>query len=127
MPAELVFAPEAETDISEAYEWYEDRRVGLGEDFLSCLDAGLQRICRTPEAHPQVYAQYRRALVRRFPYVVFYEFREGKVTLCAVNEHGPRPGQVAAAVVAIAAPGSAVDVARSPRMVDQPVLGPSRR
>ena len=39
MAAKLVVAPEAEQDISEAYAWYEDRRVGLGEKFLSCVDA----------------------------------------------------------------------------------------
>jgi hypothetical protein len=31
MAAELVFGPEAELDIAEAYAWYEARRVGLGE------------------------------------------------------------------------------------------------
>jgi len=39
MTAELVFAPEAELDIAEGYAWYERRRAGLGEEFLSALDA----------------------------------------------------------------------------------------
>ena len=34
MPVELVIAPEAESDIAEAYDWYEGRRAGLGEEFL---------------------------------------------------------------------------------------------
>ena len=38
MAAELVLAPEAERDISEAYDWYENRRHGLGEEFLGCVD-----------------------------------------------------------------------------------------
>ena len=38
MPVELVLAPEAESDIAEAYAWYEDRRAGLGEEFLSSVD-----------------------------------------------------------------------------------------
>jgi len=37
MDVELVFAPEAEEDIANAYNWYERHRLGLGEDFLSCL------------------------------------------------------------------------------------------
>lgn len=67
MAAELVLAPEAEQDISDAYAWYENRRHGLGEEFLSCVDACIQRICRTPELHSKVHEDYRRALVRRFP------------------------------------------------------------
>jgi hypothetical protein len=48
MAAELVIAQEAEQDIADSYAWYEDRRAGLGEEFLSCVDAYIQAICRTP-------------------------------------------------------------------------------
>jgi toxin ParE1/3/4 len=49
MAAKLVVAPEAEFDVAEAYSWYESRRIGLGEDFLSCLDACIEGLCRAPE------------------------------------------------------------------------------
>ena len=39
MAAELVLAQQSEQDISDAYDWYETRRHGLGEEFLSCVDA----------------------------------------------------------------------------------------
>ena len=74
MNAEVIFAPEAERDIAEAYSWYEGRRVGLGEEFLSCVEASIQKIRRDPNLYPVIYKEYRRTLVRRFPYVVFYEF-----------------------------------------------------
>ena len=48
MAASLFLAPEAELDIAEAYDWYEGRRMGLGEDFLSSLDACTERIRRRP-------------------------------------------------------------------------------
>lgn len=48
MAADLILAAEAEVDISEAYDWYENQRTGLGEEFLTCLEAGLQMICRMP-------------------------------------------------------------------------------
>jgi plasmid stabilization system protein ParE len=73
MADEFIVAPEAERDIAEAYAWYEGRRTGLGEEFLSCVDACLEGIRRTPEMHAVVHENYRRGLVRRFPYVVFYE------------------------------------------------------
>jgi hypothetical protein len=64
--------------------WYEGRRIGLGEDFLSCVDAGLEAIRRTPEMHALVHENYRRGLVRRFPHAVFYEYVEGTVTVYGV-------------------------------------------
>ncbi|WP_368665436.1 type II toxin-antitoxin system RelE/ParE family toxin [Chlorobium sp. KB01] len=73
MLPDLILLPEAQKDISDAYWWYEDRRDGLGEEFLGCLDACIQTICRSPELYPVVHEHYHRALVRRFPYAVFYE------------------------------------------------------
>ena len=84
MPGELAIAPEAELDIAEAYAWYERRRPGLGEEFLSSVDACLESIRRRPEMYPVVYEDYRRSLIRRFPYTVFYEPSEATVTIYAV-------------------------------------------
>lgn len=84
MAVELVIAPEAEQDIAEAYAWYEHRRSELGEEFLSSVDAYIQAICRMPKMQSVVHAEYRRGLVRRFPYAVFYEFARGTVTVYAV-------------------------------------------
>jgi hypothetical protein len=71
MACRLVVAPEAALDLTEAYIWYERRRSGLGEDFLSSAEACLEGIRRHPEIYPVVHETYSRALVRRFPYAVF--------------------------------------------------------
>lgn len=84
MAAKLVIAPEAQEDVGEAYAWYEGRRPGLGEEFLDCLDACIQQVCRMPEMHAKVHEEYRRALVRRFPFVVFYEYTGETVTVYCV-------------------------------------------
>jgi len=84
MADELVIAPEATSDIESAYAWYEKRRVGLGEEFLGCVDAIIQGLGRTPEMYSKVYKEYRRALVRRFPYAIFYEYSDRIITIYAV-------------------------------------------
>ena len=84
MTAKLVFAPEASRDIVEAYGWYECQRAGLGEEFFHCVDACVQAICRTPEMHSKVHEDYRRGLVRRFPYAIFYEYANDVVTIYGV-------------------------------------------
>lgn len=84
MAAELIMALEAEQDIDEAYSYYERQRIGLGEDFLTCVNACIQAICRTPEMHQRVYRDYRRGLVRRFPFAVFYEHADNKVIVYCV-------------------------------------------
>ncbi|MFZ1747937.1 MAG: type II toxin-antitoxin system RelE/ParE family toxin [Nitrospirales bacterium] len=84
MAAELIVAPEAEQDVAEAHSWYERRRIGLGEEFLNCVDACIEAICRTPQMYTTVFENYRRGLVRRFPYAIFYECIEDRVTVYSV-------------------------------------------
>jgi len=91
--AELVIAPEAEQDLAEAYAWYESRRPGLGEEFMSCVDACIEAIRRTPGIHAPVFEDYRRGLVRRFPYAVFYEHAQARVTIYAVFHTSRDPGK----------------------------------
>jgi hypothetical protein len=74
MAAELVIAPEVIEDLAEAAAWYESRRTGLGDELLSCVDACIAAICRMPETNTTAHEQYRRGLVRRLPYSVFYEY-----------------------------------------------------
>lgn len=84
MPAELGITLEAEIDIAEAYSWYQHQRAGLGEEFLSSVDACLERIRRWPEMYAVIHETFHRALIRRFPYAVFYEHSGGIVTIYAV-------------------------------------------
>ncbi|ACN18040.1 hypothetical protein HRM2_p00530 (plasmid) [Desulforapulum autotrophicum HRM2] len=91
MVAELIIAPEAQQDIDEAYCWYEYRRPGLGEEFLHCVDDCIQVICRMPELHAKVHEEYRRALVRRFPYAIFYEHAGGTVYIYSIFHASRNP------------------------------------
>jgi plasmid stabilization system protein ParE len=93
MAADLIMAPEAEQDIAEAYGWYENRRTGLGEEFISCVDACIQAICRTPEMHAKFHESYRRGFVRRFPYVVFYDYTGTTVTVFSVFHTSQEPNK----------------------------------
>ena len=67
---ELVILPDAETDISEAFRWYEARRKGLGLEFLHEIRMIFDGIEDNPLRYPVVYKDARRALPRRFPYKI---------------------------------------------------------
>ncbi len=84
MAVELIVTVEAEQDAQEAYDWYEKRRYGLGEEFLGCLEAGILLILRNPASFAKVFEDYRRAPMRRFPYSIIYELVDDKVTIHSV-------------------------------------------
>ena len=39
---------EALEELSEAWQWYETKREGLGDEFRVCIDAALAEISRSP-------------------------------------------------------------------------------
>ncbi|HLG30991.1 MAG TPA: type II toxin-antitoxin system RelE/ParE family toxin [Candidatus Brocadiales bacterium] len=89
MKYKIIFRPEAENDLKEAFLWYEDKRRGLGYDFLLQVDAGLKFIARNPEIFPVTYKGTRKHLIKRFPYKIIYLIEKEKVIILAII-HGKR-------------------------------------
>ncbi len=65
--------PEAEGEFRDAVIWYEHQRTGLGAEFSLCIDEAVERIRRDPDAYPKVHKSFRRIVVKRFPFALFYE------------------------------------------------------
>ena len=85
MKKPVIVRSEAEADLSEAYQWYEQQVRGLGSEFLLCVDAVMASIERNPQLHPVVHrGVIRRAFTRRFPYGVFFVEGERSVSVIAV-------------------------------------------
>jgi len=80
----MIVRPEAEAEMTEAYDWYEDRLSGLGSDFLLSVDAVFHAIARTPQHYPVVHKEIRRALTKRFPFEVFFLEEDARVVILAV-------------------------------------------
>ena len=74
MSYKLIIRPEAEGDLTEQFDWYEERKQGLGYDFLTQIRSVFRDIEENPLRHAPIYRKTRRALVRRFPFKVFYLF-----------------------------------------------------
>jgi len=44
----LIIRPEAEAELTEAFDWYERRVAGLGGDLLAAVDATVDSIVSNP-------------------------------------------------------------------------------
>ena len=80
----LIVRRAAERDITSAFGWYQEQAVGLGHEFLRSLDACLASLRRRPRSYPFVHKEVRRALLRRFPYAVFYLAEPERIVVLAV-------------------------------------------
>jgi len=88
----MILRPAATADIEDAYVWYEAQRSGLGRAFRDSVDAALLLMAASPKAYPILHRDTRRALLRRFPYCLFYRLvgEQVVVVACMHAKRNPR-------------------------------------
>ncbi len=91
MAKTVIFTQEAEDDAYRGYSWYESKHIGLGREFITLIDACLQSISRNPKLYQVIYKDYRRAIVRRFPFSIIYEETNTTVTIYAIFDCRQNP------------------------------------
>lgn len=87
---------EAEAELNAAAQWYEERKEGLGEEFLSEVVDAFVAIEKNPLRFPpppnlRSPRTIRRRLLPRFPYSIIYEVNETEIRILAVAHAGQRP------------------------------------
>jgi plasmid stabilization system protein ParE len=87
----LIVQPEAEADLVEAFRWYENKRAGLGAEFLEAVSRALERLAQHPLRHAVVHRETRRVLLRRFPYAVLYTVRADHVYVLGILHQRRNP------------------------------------
>ena len=90
----LELHPEARAELRSAALWYDERRSGLGDEFVAEAAAVLDRIADVPESHPTWQAagpMIRKATIHRFPYLIAFENHEQHVLVLAVAHAKRRP------------------------------------
>jgi plasmid stabilization system protein ParE len=84
-----VFRPQADQEVQAARQWYDEQRPGLGIRFAEAIDEAVERIAANPLAFPAVHGETRRAVVRRFPYGIYFRVLVNEIIVTAVM-HGRR-------------------------------------
>jgi toxin ParE1/3/4 len=88
----------AELDIAEAQVWYETQRAGLGADLHSEISKVLTVLTETPLIYTVLYRDIRRAIVHRFPYLIWYRVLGEEVTVLACTHARQSPSKVTSRV-----------------------------
>lgn len=91
----VLFGPAVRPELAEAMAWYRERSESLAEGFLAELDAAVARVAANPSQFPVVFADVRRARLRRFPYALFFRAEDdiARVIACFHSSRDPRRWQ----------------------------------
>lgn len=78
-------------DVDTAVDWYEQQRKGLGFEFLDCVEAAINGVLRHPELYPRQYVNFRRCVIRRFPFSIFYTIEGNLLVIHSVFDNRQDP------------------------------------
>ena len=95
MRPRFVVEPEAEAELNDAFDWYESRVAGLGREFVREVRAVFSMIDSNPEQFARARNEIRRALVRRFPYAIYFVVDADQISViaCIHTRRNPRRWQ----------------------------------
>ena len=88
------FVPEIEEDLISGFTWYEDKARGLGEEFLRIFYASSNYLARNPLIYKEVYGDFRRLLLRRFPYAVYFVIENDEVIVVGLFHCARSPRKI---------------------------------
>jgi toxin ParE1/3/4 len=73
------FSSDPDAELAEARQWYAHQRQDLDLEFMGSVDEALTRVVRNPHLYPIVHRNLRRAVVRRFPFAIFFDVSEDEI------------------------------------------------
>ena len=88
------FRPEVIEDLGRAFEWYESQLSGLGDRFLGEFFDALTFIQSSAETPRKVFEDFRRVLMKRFPFAVWYEVHAGTAVILLVFDCRQDPNKL---------------------------------
>ena len=86
------YYPEAANEVITSIQYYEEKSIGLGGDFLDEIEEAIAQALAHPQSGSLLTKQDRRILLVRFPYEVIYDVSENIVTITAVKHMKRKPG-----------------------------------
>lgn len=75
------YDPAVASELEEIRDYYESQSAGLGKDFVDEFDRQMQDIAGMPGRWMIVRNDVRRALMKRFPYVIHFRLVESQATI----------------------------------------------
>lgn len=91
----VLILPSVLMDLADAAAWYDrEGHAGLGNRFINTFYASLAKIVRIGDSSRMVYRDFRKIVIRPFPYSVYFRLHEERWIVTLVIHSARRPGLV---------------------------------
>jgi plasmid stabilization system protein ParE len=93
MTWEIAYHKEVKGEIKSAYRRYEKEKEGLGEEFAECVHGQIAYLEMNPKIHAKVFKDVRKAVVKRFPFCIYYTIEGDRVFILSVFHTRQNPAK----------------------------------
>lgn len=90
----LRYTDRAVIDLEVAFDWYEKQVPGLGLDFIDCVEEKISTVVELPYSCPAHHKDFRRALIRKFPFSIFDTIENETIIVHAVFDNRRSPAHL---------------------------------
>jgi toxin ParE1/3/4 len=87
----VVFRRAARHELESGANWYESKSSGLGLEFAKAVKAKIELIAHAPLLYQEALHGTRRAVLSRFPYVIYFRVSEEKLVILAIFHSSREP------------------------------------
>jgi plasmid stabilization system protein ParE len=86
------YHPAVLSELEEIRDFYEERVPGLGREFLDEFERQAQRIAATPRRWMVISGDIRRAMMPRFPHLIYFrQTQSGRIRVTIVKHQRRHP------------------------------------
>lgn len=78
MSFQIELHPKAIKELTESFQWYEERSAGLGSCFIASVNKRLDEIAEQPDEFSKRKGNCREVTTNVFPYIIIYEILQKK-------------------------------------------------
>jgi toxin ParE1/3/4 len=82
---------EAEIDFDKSYEFYTLKSEKNSDNFYKSINSALNKICKSPSVNPKIYKEIRKLVLKKFPFVIYYQIDEMVIRIIAIFHTSRNP------------------------------------
>jgi toxin ParE1/3/4 len=90
-PYKIELSDEAEIDFDKSYEYYTLKSEKTANAFYKQIDSGLRKIGQSPTSHQKVYHEIRKFVLKKFPFIIYYQIEEPIIKVIAIFHTSRNP------------------------------------
>jgi hypothetical protein len=80
----IIFLSDSEHELNEAISYYGKQSSGLDDEFMSCVDISIKKICENPEMYPIAINNIHKMYLKHFPYLIYYKNINNKIIIYGI-------------------------------------------